>query len=87
MLKERILNYLKYCEVGHYYHFWDYLDTVSLNRSEDDIADSILDSLEGKYIKYCSEKEARPEVEDPNTANAEYFYVLKSMKNLPLENL
>lgn len=87
-LQHKILMNLREYSVEAICWYWNLEDNTEEMPRKAEYIDEILDWLEDKgYIKYMSEREAKPEVRDPNDDNAEYIKVIKELNGLVLEDI
>jgi len=86
-----VLEHLDSLAIGEYYEYWQLPDKVLGDTNDEwhvNKLDTILQYLENNgFIRFCSESEARPELDDPNDANAQYFFLKKSTQELDSKDI
>jgi ribosomal protein L37AE/L43A len=96
IIKETIkatLDYLKDLGTYGYNWYWDFYDAMQYRGGFDmlidcDVADEVTYVLEEMgHLEYCSEKVAKPYLQEPNEFNAEYFKVLKPIENVNINEI
>jgi hypothetical protein len=79
---------LKEFALDDFVWYWYIADQVEKEETAAEVIDEVLDKLiEMKYIKYASEKKAKPKVRNPNNANAEYIQIKMELTGVMLEDV